>query len=67
LTINIEDRFTIDLCTAQVLIIFKGEVLDTVLIREERIEKINQESFVRFRPEDPFKAKVSQKANIFIL
>ena len=38
-----------------------------MMLRENGVEKIEQERFVRFRAEDAFEAKVSEEADITVL
>jgi hypothetical protein len=67
LTVNVEDGFTVDRCTAKILGVFERQILNMVMGGQKRVEEVDQQTFMRFCPEDAFEAKVGEETDVTIL
>jgi hypothetical protein len=67
LAVDVEDGFTIELCTAKILGVFERQILDVVMGGQDGIEEIDQETFIWFGAEDAFEAKIGEETDISIL
>ena len=67
LAINIEDGFTVNNLTSELFGVFEGEILNVVMGGQERVQKVDQQPFVRFSAEDALEAKVGEEANVAVL
>ena len=67
LAIDVEDGFTINSLATKLLGVFEGEVLDVMMDGQKRVQKVDQQPFVRFSSEDAFEAKVGEEADVAVL
>ncbi len=67
LAVDVEDGFTIELCTAKVFGVFEREILNVVMGGQKRVEEVDQQTFMRFGAEDAFEAKVGEETDISVL
>ena len=67
LAINIEDGFTVNNLTSELFGVFEGEILNVVMGGQERVQKVDQQPFVRFSAEDALEAKVGEEADVAVL
>ena len=67
LAIDVEDGFTVNDLTSKLFGVFEGEVLDLMMGGQERVQKVDQQPFVRFSAKDAFESKVGQEADVAVL
>ena len=67
LTIDIKNSFAVNGRATKLFGVFEGEILNVMMGGQERIEEVDEQTFVQFGAEDAFEAKVGEEADIAVL